>query len=359
MDNKHCMLLLALASCFLLKFSAADPLADDEESGTTDDLQGGAQAQKCPTLRSQYDFSSDHLNLRPIIGILAVAPSWGMKKAMKSKGWENVTSYVAASYVKSFESAGARVVPIMINKSPEYYEMMAKSLNGIVFPGGDTSSGVYNAATQLYGHVMNANANNTVLPLWTVNLGFKFLVKLAGNSRPAIGTWCKMFDLKNSLIFVQGAEKSKMFGHMSDRLMAALQYQKITTDFTTVCVSEDKFNSLRLNESYNILSTSLDNDGLEFISNIEHKKYPVFGTNWHPEKPAYEWRAGLQIPRTEEAVQVNTKLMEMFLRHARQNQNSFPDGAEEDHLIYKFTPFPIQQLYESSFLQVYFFNERD
>ena len=53
-------------------------------------------------------------------------------------------------------------------------------------------------------HVMNANANNTVLPLWTVNLGFKFLVKLAGNSRPAIGTWCKMFDLKNSLIFVQG-----------------------------------------------------------------------------------------------------------------------------------------------------------
>ena len=85
--------------------------------------------------------------------------------------------------------------------------------------------------------------------------------------------------------------------------------------FVNISFYLQKFNSLRLNESYNILSTSLDNDGLEFISNIEHKKYPVFGTNWHPEKPAYEWRAGLQIPRTEEAVQVNTKLMEMFLRH--------------------------------------------
>ena len=46
-------------------------------------------------------------------GILAQEPGRSMKKAMTGKGWENVTSYIAASYVKSFESAGARVVPIM------------------------------------------------------------------------------------------------------------------------------------------------------------------------------------------------------------------------------------------------------
>ena len=44
------MLLLALASCFLLNFSAADPVfddkfEDDEESGTTDDLQVNSNAR--------------------------------------------------------------------------------------------------------------------------------------------------------------------------------------------------------------------------------------------------------------------------------------------------------------------------
>ena len=39
MDNKQCMLLLALASCFLLKLSAADPRIDDQQSRTTNDLQ--------------------------------------------------------------------------------------------------------------------------------------------------------------------------------------------------------------------------------------------------------------------------------------------------------------------------------
>ena len=51
MDNKQCMLLLALASCFLLNFIAADPIfddkfEDDEESGTTDDdLQVNSNAR--------------------------------------------------------------------------------------------------------------------------------------------------------------------------------------------------------------------------------------------------------------------------------------------------------------------------
>jgi len=367
MDNKQYMLLLALASCFLLNYGAADKFEDDEKYDTFKYMQGSternAPAPKCPTFRSQYDFSSEDLNLRPIIGILADAPTSSMRRALDRKGWQKITSYLAASYVKSFESAGARVVPIMINKSPKYYEMMAKNLNGIVFPGGDSSKGgYYDAAAQLYRHVMKANDNGTVLPLFSVNLGFKVLMKLASGveSDRSIVDRCNFQNLRNNLIFVQGAEKSKMFGHMSDRLMAALQSERITSNFNSWCVSEYMFNSLRINDSFNILSTSLDKDGLEYITTVEHKEYPVFGIQWHAEKPAYEWRDGLDgIPRAKEALQVNEKLMEMFLDHVRQNKNSFPDGAEEDHLIYKFSPFPVQQLYRSSFLQVYFFDESD
>jgi len=352
MDNKQRMLLLALASCFLLKLSAADPRIDDQQSRTTNDLQGSALRPKCPPFRTQYDFSSNHLNLRPIIGILATEES--MKNWMTRKGWENVTSYVRDTFVKSFESAGARVVPIMINKSPQYYEMMAKNLNGIVFPSGNNPS---LASEKLYEHVMNANANGTVLPLWSVNNGFLLLMQLEsgingfnrGLISRRIADKCNLEHVKNALIFVQGTGKSQMFGQMPDRLMAALQSERITFTHNGRCFYQETFNSLRLNDSFNILSTSFDKDGLEYISTLEHKNYPVFGTQWNPEKPTYHWRTTSDIPKTKEAMQVNTKLMEMFIDHARQNKNSFPDGTEEDHLIYKF----------KSYRTVYYFNERN
>jgi gamma-glutamyl hydrolase len=49
------------------------------------------------------------------------------------------TSYIAASYVKFVESAGARVVPIKINQSQEYYKKMFYATNGLLIPGGAVS----------------------------------------------------------------------------------------------------------------------------------------------------------------------------------------------------------------------------
>ena len=68
------------------------------------------------------------LNYRPIIGILAqttVSP--------------NSTTYIGASYVKFLESAGARVVPIFIDRKDSYYENMFQHTNGLLLPGGGVS----------------------------------------------------------------------------------------------------------------------------------------------------------------------------------------------------------------------------
>ena len=59
--------------------------------------------------------------------------------------------------------------------------------------------------------------------------------------------------------------------------------------------------------NYRILSTNLDYKGLEYVSTIEHLEYPIYGTQWHPEKPAYEWREwggsrAAGIPHTPEAI---------------------------------------------------------
>ena len=40
---------------------------------------------------------------------------------------------------------------------------------------------------------------------------------------------------------------------------------------------------------WDVLSVNTDTDGLEFISTLEAKNFPIFGTQWHPEKNPYEW----------------------------------------------------------------------
>ena len=73
------------------------------------------------------------LNQRPIIGVLAqeCQPYFPLDICN--------TSYIAASYVKYIESAGARVVPVMINQDEEYYRFIFNSTNGLFIPGGDAS----------------------------------------------------------------------------------------------------------------------------------------------------------------------------------------------------------------------------
>ena len=39
-------------------------------------------------------------------------------------------AYLLASYVTWIESAGARVVPVLINQTESYYDKLYKSLNG-------------------------------------------------------------------------------------------------------------------------------------------------------------------------------------------------------------------------------------
>lgn len=73
------------------------------------------------------------LNERPTIGILAQEcfPDYPPEICN--------TSYIAASYVKYIESAGARVVPVLINQEEDYYQTIFNSTNGLLIPGGSVS----------------------------------------------------------------------------------------------------------------------------------------------------------------------------------------------------------------------------
>lgn len=87
------------------------------------------------------------------------------------------------------------------------------------------------------------------------------------------------------------------------------------------------------------MSVNSDWNGMEFISSIEHRYYPFYGIQFHPEKNLYEWVRNKNISHTANAIEVSQYFAEFFIDEARKNDNRFKDSTTEDkYVIYNFPP---------------------
>ncbi|CAG2108580.1 unnamed protein product, partial [Medioppia subpectinata] len=157
----------------------------------------------------QYNGVSHGLQDRPLVGLLA-QEYW-------APGAVN-QSHIAASYVKYLESAGARVVPVMINETEQYYKQIIAETNGLLIPGGDQNlrtSGYAIAGAHLvkYAH---ANASRPY-PIWTTCLGFE-LVALLMSKLPALGS-CDTNDVALPLNMTMGFKESRMFSGVNPSIV--------------------------------------------------------------------------------------------------------------------------------------------
>jgi gamma-glutamyl hydrolase len=214
-------------------------------------------------------------NNRPIIAIFS-APS-----TSKSAGCEGSCDYLAASYIKWVESAGGRVVPVPFHASHEHIDLIFKSVNGLIFPGGGAS--MSDSAKYFYSKAVASNKAGDFFPVWGTCLGFEWLIEVTSASDTILD---KGFDSENitlALELTSAAADSRMFGK-DKALMAMLSNatNPPTMNNHQAGIETKHFQSTpALSSFYNILSTNKDRKGREFISTIEGKDLPIYGTQWY------------------------------------------------------------------------------
>lgn len=103
------------------------------------------------------------------------------------------------------------------------------------------------------------------------------------------------------------------------------------------------------------MSLNRDLNGFEFISTIEHFRFPFYGIQvslkfkaleifiilfhiqFHPEKNLYEWVRNKNISHTSHAVIASQYFAEFFVNEARKSDHRFKDSKTEDNfVIYNF-----------------------
>ncbi|XP_055007220.1 gamma-glutamyl hydrolase-like [Boleophthalmus pectinirostris] len=267
----------------------------------------------------------------------------------------NEDSYIAASYVKTLESAGARVLPIMINRPEEEYRMLFKAINGFFLPGGAANimdSGYATAANIFYDLAIEANKKGDYFPIWGTCLGFEQLAVITAKKRVLVRTNTTAVSLP--LNFTAEANGSRLFKDFRPDVMSALATEPITINAHKWSVSmETYYENEDLNKFYKVLSTNTDGK-IEFISTFEAYDYPFYGVQYHPEKNPYEWTRDFYV-HTPISIRMTFCFADFFVNEARKSKHTYESEQWiRDLLIYHSTPTYTGET-SSVFEQKYFY----
>lgn len=309
------------------------------------------------TLLLFVNLTMAEINNRPIIGIISQAlPS---SYDYLSPGG----SYIAASYVKWVEAAGARAVPLIAGGQQNISQMFG-SLNGVLIPGGAVSlstSPYSRIGKEIFDLAKEANDAGDVFPIWGTCLGFELLAFISNNEERNLAR-CDSQDQALPLDFLEGWEKSNLFKQASSDILDNLTNLNVTVNFHSWCLTMENFTKFEMEKFWTPLSVNNDEDGLQFISSFEAKNYPFYGVQFHPEKNNFEWTSTYhQIPHSREAVLVSNYFADVFVSQARQSKHAFNSRSEEEaELIYNYAPiFTGAEEIDWVFQHIYVFNNND
>lgn len=61
-------------------------------------------------------------------------------------------------------------------------------------------------------------------------------------------------------------------------------------------------NTPELYNEWRVVAIAKDMKGIEFLAIAEHKKYPFYGVQFHPEKNAFDWSRDINIDHSFEGI---------------------------------------------------------
>uniref|UniRef100_A0A673Z3I3 folate gamma-glutamyl hydrolase n=1 Tax=Salmo trutta TaxID=8032 RepID=A0A673Z3I3_SALTR len=260
------------------------------------------------------------------------------------------SSYIAASYVKHLESAGARVVPIRINRTDEEYEKIFNSINGLLLPGGgvDLQISQFSRLSKIfYDLAIKTNDASDYFPVWGTCQGLQQMTVLSSN--------------KNLLTLTETKAVALPLTFTPDSMGICLLYKSkmsednITSNFHSWSLSLQNYSrNAKLKHFYKVLTTNTDGRR-EFISTMEANHYPFYAVQWHPEKSPFEWVDKPGMVHSAASVRASFYTALFFVSEAMKNHHKFSSASEEERaLIYNY--YPVFTGLDGIFLQNYYFD---
>ena len=262
-------------------------------------------------------------NTQPVIGILTQT----LENSMTGPEYAGYKSYIMSSYVKYMEAQGARVVPIVWGEDDSVTLDLLSKVDGVMFPGGNGDN--VDIGRVAFNYIKAQNDAGHFYPAWGTCLGYENMVAYTADA--GFASW-GIFDYHHvslPLTFLKKPEDTKMFKGLGDK---AYEFAKknMTYNSHQYGIAPDTFKTDKgLAAFWDVTSESFMPNGTAFVATIEAKHYPIFGTQFHPEKPSELWVDGINVNHSWESIELQEHFSRMFVEMARTNKNTFGAGDFE------------------------------
>lgn len=280
----------------------------------------------------------------PIVGILSLpvgeCDSVGRQAQLSAYRASHPEDLAAATscfdnyYALWLGAAGIQSAVLPFDASPQQMTTLLGSVNGVLFTGGslyltpNNQSAYYKAASFVFEAVKKINDGGDFLPLWGTCQGFQMLCMLAAGTDVLQRFAYDSDGISLALDLTTAANTSRMFGTMPARILSILTTENVTSNLHHDGVSPADFQaSVPLSSFMNLLSVNVDLKGKAFVSSMEAFKYPIYGVQWHPERPQYDWTASENVSHTASAVEAMQYMANFFAAAVRTNTHSFANQS--------------------------------
>lgn len=265
-------------------------------------------------------FYGETVNNRPIIGI-----------ALKPSKLPYGDEFVESDYIKYLEAFGARVVPMRGNESPEYYEKLFNSINGALFPGGGAdlySSNYFKIGKFMFNKAKQAFDKGDYFPIWGTCLGSQLLGVLTAGKNLLKPT--NSLNITLNLNFNPDIATSRLLQNMSKEIWNNLATKHFTQNNHQYSLLFKDFQATpELSDFLRVLTTSVDRDNKTFVSLFEAKKYPFYGSQFHPEKSLFRWHPNEDINHSFDSIKASQYFGNFFINEAKKSHHRFDSVAME------------------------------
>lgn len=68
-----------------------------------------------------------------------------------------------------------------------------------------------------------------------------------------------------------------------------MRTENVTYNYHRWCVTNETFEEQGLDKLFSVVAQSKDSQDRDYISIVESKEYPIYGVQFHPEKPQFEF----------------------------------------------------------------------
>lgn len=188
-------------------------------------------------------------------------------------------------------------------------------------------------------------------PVWGTCLGFQAIVYAASNFKVKVKHPMTLNQM-HRINFIQATfNQSKFSKYIPPRIAEYLQkdptnYFNHHDGFTLKDFNADPL----LSTQFNALAF-YEKDKEQYVAIIEHKQYPIFGVQFHPEKILYEHKQRLRINLTLHSSIASQDMSRIIFAHSLQNRNRFRDQRVLNHfLFHNFSSLKTGGLFETVFL---------